>query len=404
MALNDTMRGVAWEGISFEMPTRSLPVPTTLCEADALIRITASAICGSDLQIYRGLYGSPEVPWTMGHEGMGYVLEVGEAVAHVEVGDYVVIPGGTDSGHLEMGVIEMGISFGLGQTWGDDDGSGCQEGPILTASVPTEYIRVPFADMRLIPISSDVGRVGNNTNNNTNNNTSSGARDLDYLFLSDIFPTGWAALDFARFEPGDTVAVFSAGPVGLLSAHSAIIRAASKVYVVDYVQSPLDLAESIVAIPINFVDTDPVEEILRYEPNGGVIRSVECVAAEAFNRDLEIEQDIIIGQMIAVTRGGGGIGQVVVTSAFPDSPGTPRASTISPNITFPLASFHDKRLSFTSRGMDHKSYAPMLSDLISTRKARPSFIIDRDIGIEDTPEYYERFERREDIKIVIRFP
>ncbi|KAJ3519970.1 hypothetical protein NM208_g13915 [Fusarium decemcellulare] len=126
MALDGTMRGVVWEGIPFEMPIRSLPVPTILAETDALIRITASAICGSDLHIYRGLYGSPEVPWTMGHEGMGYVLGIGEAVAHVEVGDYVVIPGGTDSGHLELDGIEMGIGFGLGRTWGDDDGSGCQ--------------------------------------------------------------------------------------------------------------------------------------------------------------------------------------------------------------------------------------------------------------------------------------
>ncbi|KAL2669934.1 hypothetical protein Neosp_015100 [[Neocosmospora] mangrovei] len=389
MALNGTMRGVVWEGVPFEIPIRSLPIPTLLAETDALVRITASAICGSDLHIYRGLYGSPEVPWTMGHEGMGYVLEVGEAVAHVEVGNYVVIPGGTDSGHLEMDGLEMGVGFGLGRTWGDEDGSGCQ----------AEYVRVPYADLSLIPIPNDVGRAANNTNS-----TSSGARDVDYLFLSDIFPTGWAALDFARFKPGDTVAVFGAGPVGLLSAHSAIIRGASKVYVVDYVQSRLDLAESIGAVPINFVDTDPVEEILRYEPNGGVIRSVDCVGAEAFNRDLEIEQDIIIRQMIAVTRIGGGIGQVGVTSAFPDTPGTPRGSTISPNITFPLASFHDKRLSFTSGGVDHKSYAPMLSDLISTGKARPSFIIDREINIEEAPKYYQRFERREDIKIVIRFP
>ncbi|KAM0200596.1 hypothetical protein ACHAPA_010738 [Fusarium lateritium] len=389
MALNGTMRGVVWEGVPFQMPVRDIPIPQLLSDNDALIRVTASAICGSDLHIYRGIYGSPEVPWTVGHEGMGYVLEVGDAVSHVEVGDYVVIPGGTDSGVLEMDGPEPAIGFGLGRTWGDDDGSGCQ----------AEYVRVPYADLSLIPV--PVG-IGNNTNNS--NNTTNQARDLDYLFLSDIFPTGWASLDFAQFEPGDSVAVFGAGPVGLLAAHSAIIRGASKVYIIDYVQSRLDLAESIGAVPINFVKTDPVEEILRLEPSGGVLRSVDCVGAEAFNRDLDIEQDIIMRQMIAITRIGGGIGQVGVTSAFPDSPGTPRGSIISPNITFPLATFHDKRLSFKSGGVDHKSYAPMLSDLIATGKARPSFIVDQEIGIEDAPEYYERFERREDIKIVIRFP
>ncbi|KAK7424415.1 hypothetical protein QQX98_000380 [Neonectria punicea] len=83
MALNGTMRAVVWEGVPFEMPIRSIPIPSLLAETDALVRVTASAICGSDLHIYRGLYGSPDVPWTVGHEGMGYVLEIDEAVAHV---------------------------------------------------------------------------------------------------------------------------------------------------------------------------------------------------------------------------------------------------------------------------------------------------------------------------------
>lgn len=226
--------------------------------------------------------------------------------------------------------------------------------------------------------------------------------DLYYLFLSDIFPTGWAALDFARFQTGDTVAIFGAGPVGLLSAHSAMTRGDSKVYIVDYVQSRLNRAALIGAIPINFVENDPVEEILRLEP-GGVVRSVDCVGAEAFNGNLTIEQDIIIRQMVVVTKVGGGIGQVGVASAMPNTPGTPRGSTISPNITFPLSDFHDKRLSFMSGGVDHKSYAPMLSELIATGKARPSFVVDHVIGIEEAPDYYRRFEQREDVKVVIRF-
>lgn len=277
---------------------------------------------------------------------------------------------------------------------------------LLTIDPTAEYVRVPYADLSLIPVPAEISSPPNTTSSNLttdSNLTTPAARDLDYLFLSDIFPTGWAALDFARFEVGDTVAVFGAGPVGLLSAHSAMIRGASKVYVVDYLQSRLDLAASIGAVPINFVDTDPVEEILRYEPNGGVHRSVDCVGAEAFNNNLEIDQNIIISQMIAVTKASGGIGQVGVTSAFADSPGTPRGSTISPNITFPAASFFDKGLSFMSGGVDHKSYAPMLSNLIATGKARPSFIVDQEISIEEAPEYYGQFEQRMDTTIIIRF-
>lgn len=123
MALNGTMRGVIWEGIPYQMSVVDLPIPTIQEPTDVIVRMTAAALCGTDLHVYRGLYGSPEVPWVMGHEGMGYVEEIGDAVSALSVGDHVVIPDQGSPGRLAM-EPEMGSGFGLGTVYGD--GSGCQ--------------------------------------------------------------------------------------------------------------------------------------------------------------------------------------------------------------------------------------------------------------------------------------
>ena len=158
-----------------------------------------------------------------------------------------------------------------------------------------KYVRVPHANANLIPIPT--------------NGTLSETQELDYLFTGDIFATGWTALNFANFQPGDTVAIFGAGPVGLLAAHSAMIRGASKVYSVDYVPARLQLAKSIGAIPIDFTASDPVKQILALEPQG-VRRSVDAVGMEAVNATMGLDTHIISRNMVAVTGLGGGLGVV----------------------------------------------------------------------------------------------
>lgn len=117
------MRAVLWEGVPLEMNVASVPVPVIREPTDALVRITASALCGTDLHTYHGLFGSPNVPWIMGHEGMGYVERVGDAVSALTVGDLVVVPSQASIGHLAMGPA-LPEGFGLGTTYGD--GGGCQ--------------------------------------------------------------------------------------------------------------------------------------------------------------------------------------------------------------------------------------------------------------------------------------
>ncbi|KAF7594590.1 hypothetical protein BBP40_008857 [Aspergillus hancockii] len=173
------------------------------------------------------------------------------------VGDAVIIPFTVDEGHLHTGLTSrMYAGYGNGRGMG---------------GTQAEYLRVPFADNGLIPISSL-----NYTNSTTNESTSLAN---DYVVLSDIFATGWPSLDYAGFKAGDTVAVFGAGSVGLMAAYSAILRGASNVYSVDYMPERLQLAESIGAIPINFRDSDPVDQIRALKPNG-VARSIDAVGYE----------------------------------------------------------------------------------------------------------------------------
>jgi threonine dehydrogenase-like Zn-dependent dehydrogenase len=159
-----------------------------------------------------------------------------------------------------------------------------------------EFIVVPFAVKSLIPIPAE-------------NATNSDA-EVSYLFLSDIFTTGWTAITYS-FQPGDSVAVFGAGPVGLLAAYSAILRGASRVYSIDSVPTRLERAASIGAIPIslNGTEGDPVQQILHREPNG-VTRSVDCVGYEAVNSILQPQENAIILDMVRVTAKRGGMGTI----------------------------------------------------------------------------------------------
>ncbi|KAL1626440.1 hypothetical protein SLS56_006844 [Neofusicoccum ribis] len=366
------MRGVVYQGVPFEMVVQDLPMPTIGNQTDAIVRITTSALCGSDLHVYRGVNGGTP-PWNMGHEALGYISEIGSAVSSLSVGDYVVIPDTANHGHLELEPTSLDF-FG--------------NGAVLSEGLQSEYARVRFADDNLIPIPL--------TPETTNRSI-----EQDYLTISDIFGTAWTSLDFAGFEPGDTVAVFGAGPVGLLVAYSALLRGALRVYSVDHVQMRLERAASIGAIPIDFT-ADAVAQILENEPNG-VMRSVDAVGMEAVNSNLEHEDGIVITQMIAVTHIAGGIGIPGVYATQENSPGAPLGSTLSPNISISMSDFFSKGLSMRSGAVDPKLVAPELVSLISSGKAQPGFIKSAEISIEEAPEYYARFNRQEELKVYIHF-
>ncbi|KAH7039473.1 alcohol dehydrogenase [Macrophomina phaseolina] len=359
--MSATMRAVAQLGEIRNVSVIDVPVPTILNATDVIVKINATAICGSDLHTYHVASGSPDLPLLFGHEAIGYVSEVGDAVQFLNVGDYVVIPDNLDNGHftLEPDAYHPPLGFG-----GISDGSG----------LPAEYARIPFADNSLIQVPID---------HDTNTSTL-----LDYLFVSDIWSTAWNGLSWSGFQAGDSVAVFGAGPVGLLAAYSAVLRGASRVYSVDHVQSRLDLAQSIGAIPVNYRDADAVEQILAHEPNG-VRRGVEAVGFEAETPDGRVDPAITLRNLVNVTARRGGIGVVGLFNStltdFHYGEAFEKAIAINGGIVLPL------------------QVASELVPLITAGIAHPSFIVSSVIGIEEAPEYYARFSRREETKVVIQF-
>ncbi|OJJ29870.1 hypothetical protein ASPWEDRAFT_121832 [Aspergillus wentii DTO 134E9] len=370
------MRGVVWTGTPFNVSVVDLPIPTIQSPTDAIVRVSMAGICGTDLHTYRGHYGSATVPWAMGHEAIGFIAHLGDAVTNLQLGDRVVI---SDTVHEPHTVAEAATSYPFGMGPDRGDLGGCQ----------SEFVRVPAAEENLIPIAS-----------NTSGPSDS---DADYLFVSDIFATGWAALDFAGFKPGDTVAVFGAGPVGLLSAYSAFLRGASRVYVVDCVSDRLDVARSLGATPINFMQSDPVEQILAFEPDG-VDRSVDCVGFEAVNQSQQMESDIVVRQMISLTARNGGIGGVGIYADVQNSTGVPRGSAVTNSVDFPIGTFFAKSLQYRVGAVYPPDYASTLLPLIDSGVARPASIISSFVGIEDAPEAYRRFNDHLETKVVIRFP
>jgi len=264
----------------------------------------------------------------------------------------------------------------------------------LTDIVAAEYVRIPFADEGLIPIPAPQSSSSGNTTSSLAN---------DYLMLSDIFATGWEALNFAGFKAGDTVAIFGAGPVGLMALHAAKIRGASRIYSVDYVPERLALAKQQGATPINFRDSDPVEQIMALEPNG-VTRSIDAVGYEQVNRNLTVQADVITRNMVAVTSTGGGMGTVGVYSMrAADSAVAPRASEVQDTMNFSLSDFFFNELKWQAGPSDPIGLAPELVALITSGVASPGFIVSDVVGIEDAPDAYRRFERHEIVKAVIAF-
>ncbi|EJT72256.1 hypothetical protein GGTG_09122 [Gaeumannomyces tritici R3-111a-1] len=371
-----TNRVVMWEGKVGQVVTREIPFPRIEEPEDVIVRITTSALCGTDLHVYRGFMGSPNVPYSLGHEGMGVVHEIGPAVDSFKVGDRVIIafPSDRPIPTKNSTVLQL-AGFGLGSLFGDLQG------------LQAEYVRVPFADSSLVGIPKTLP-------------------DKEWLCTGDIFSTAWQGLTWSGFEAGDSVAVFGAGPVGLLCAYSAVIRGASAVYVVDHIRQRLDKAESI-GPAVRAIDfTKPghraSEQILALSP-GGVNRAVDCVGEEALNEKLERQQDYILRECVHVTAVGGGIGVPGATTVVPKSEGAPLADEIAPEIAFPIAQFWTRGLSMKASFVDPVVTMPMLLRLIESGRAKPGFIVDEPAhDLSDAPRQYERFNRGEVIKVLFK--
>jgi glutathione-independent formaldehyde dehydrogenase len=353
-----------------DVPDAKIEHPT-----DAVIRLTTSNICGSDLHMYEGRT-SVEEGKVLGHENMGIVEEVGPGVDFVKAGDRVSVPFNIGCGACRN-CTNGWTSFctRMNPTEGMDGAAYGYANMGPYAGGQAEYLRVPRADFNLLNLPQ-----GEEFEN-------------DFTMLSDIFPTGWHGVVLSGMQPGDRVAVFGGGPVGLMAAHSALIMGASEVFVVDRQPDRLKLADSIGAIGIDFSAGDPVEQIL--DKTGGVLvdRGVEAVGFQAHDSQGEEHPEITLDNLVNVVRTTGGIG--VVGVYVPEDPGLDDPSSAD-RVDWQYGTFFTKGQSMGTGQAPVKRYNRQLRDLIISGRATPSFIVSHEVPLAGAPEAYEKFDQRLD--------
>jgi glutathione-independent formaldehyde dehydrogenase len=372
-------------------------VPDAAIEAgsDAVVRVTSSAICGTDLHMYDGRTGAT-AGLVLGHEALGVVEQVGRAVETVSPGMRVAIPT-----HLYCGTCHMcarGLSAACLRVRAEGPGAAygyAGLGPYRGGQA--ELLRVPWADANCIRLPGEPG---------------DSAED-DFVLLADAFVTGWHATVLAGVDAGDTVAVFGAGTIGLLAAYSALLRGAREVYCVDGVDARLDKAGELGATPVDFRRHDPVEQIREHraraglpigeEKLGGVDKVIDAVGFQAHDRahpDRERPNQVIADAARLVNPAGA----VGVAGVYPERDLDPQpGATGDGALTVPWGTFFSKGVAVRFGRTHDRRYTTHLRDLITSGRARPGVIVTHHAALDDAPELYRQFDKRENgvIKAVL---
>jgi glutathione-independent formaldehyde dehydrogenase len=357
-----------------DVSVNEVPDPRIEAPTDVIIKITTAAICGSDLHMYEGRTGA-ESGMVFGHENMGIVEEVGDGVATVKKGDRVVLPFNIGCGfckNCEAGWTGFCLTVNPGFAGGAY--GYVSMGPYRGGQA--EYLRVPFADFNCLQLPK-----GDEHEN-------------DFAMLADIFPTGYHATALAKVGPGETVVVYGSGPVGLMAAYASLIKGASRVFVVDKVPSRLQLAEDIGAIPIDFTKGDPAEQIKDQTGGEGVDKGVDAVGYQATAQQGEEQPALVLNQLIDTVRPTGMIG--VIGLYLPKDPGAPNEDAANGMLLVWMGKLFEKGLRIGTGQANVKAYNRHLRDLIIAGRAKPSFVVSKQLPLEQAPDAYERFDKREE--------
>jgi glutathione-independent formaldehyde dehydrogenase len=385
------MRAVVYKGPG-KVAVEKVEDPRIESATDIIVRITTAGICGSDLHMYEGrTVAKPGV--VLGHENMGVVEEVGDAVLQIQAGDRVVLPFNISCGSCfdcARGFTNMCLTL-------NPEGAAAAYGYVGMGPYrggQAELLRVPFGDVNCLKLP---GKPGDELED-------------DFLLLSDVFPTGYHGTQLAGVAPGTTVAVFGAGPVGLLAAYSAMLRGAAEVYVVDTVPERLQKARQIGAIPIDFKKGNPAEQIKSMrlsnplvrgamrkgeEKMAGVMCGIDAVGyqAKAADDPSNERSTQVLQDLIEVINPTGKLG--IVGLYVPQDPGGKDQHAQKGQYLIPWGEVFDKALQVGLGQTPVKQYNLFLRDLIIAGRAKPSFIVTKRVGLGQAPEAYEKFDRRE---------
>jgi len=380
------MKAVVYQG-PYDVAVEEVDEPEIEHPNDVVVDITTSCICGSDLHMYEGRTAAEE-GIVFGHENMGIVSEVGEAVSTLEEGDRVVMPFNVSCGfcqNCEEGYTGFCTNVNPGFAGG-------AYGYVAMGPYPggqAEKLRVPYADHNALKLPE--GREHEDA----------------FSLLADIFPTGWHGTELANLESGESVAIFGAGPVGLMAAYSAKVKGAAEIYVVDQVPSRLELAEKHCdAHAIDFSEGDPVDQII--EKHGGMVdKGVDAVGYQATDPD-DVDTDtedysyqpakenpaVVINNLIRVVRPTGELG--IPGLYVPEDPGAPDDMAAQGRLGIDFGKFFEKGLKCGTGQCNVKAYNRYLRDMIIEGRADPSWVVSHRVDLDEAPEMYEAFDAREE--------
>jgi len=367
------MKAIVYNG-PFDVGVKEIPDAKIEEATDVLVKITTTCICGSDLHMYEGRTDF-EKGKIFGHENLGKVVEVGKAVVHVKVGDMVCMPFNIGCGrceNCESGLTGFCLTMNPGMAGAAYGFAGM--GPYEGGQA--EYLRVPFGDFNCLVLPEDAEEKEN-----------------DYVMLSDILPTGYHATELACVQPGDSVVIYGAGPVGLMAAHSAAIKGAGKIMVVDNHKDRLKLAEDFGAIPIDFSKGSAVEQVLELTNGKGADKGCECVGYQCCDKHGVEHSNITMNELVKAVKATGKIGVVGVFVA--EDPKSKEPLQKEGHMAFDFGNFWMKGQSIATGQANVKSYNRQLCTLISAGKAKPSKIISHQLSLDAAPDAYKHFDNRD---------
>ncbi|HKS08358.1 MAG TPA: zinc-dependent alcohol dehydrogenase, partial [Pyrinomonadaceae bacterium] len=379
------MRANCWYGKNTTR-VEDVPDPQILNQRDAIVRITSTAICGSDLHLYDHVIPTMMRGDILGHEFMGEVVEVGREVTNLRVGDRVVVPFPISCGQCFFCKNEM---FSVCENtnpnaWMAEKVFGHSTSGIFGYSHLTggyaggqaEYARVPFADVGPIKVPSHL-------------------TDEQVLFLSDIFPTGYMGAEMCDIKPGDTIAIWGCGPVGQFSIRSAFLLGADRVIAIDAVPERLQMAEQGGAETINFHEQNVYEALMDKTGGRGPDACIDDVGMEPHTslpihmydrakQVMQLQQDRpqVLREAIMACRNGGTISIIGVYGGFADK--------------FPTGSLMQRSLTVRTGQAHVQRYMRPLLERVENGDIDPSFVVTHIMSLEDAPKGYELFKHKQD--------
>lgn len=368
------MKALVYHG-AYNVTVDDKPKPKIQDPEDIVLKVTTSAICGSDLHLYHGMVPGMEPGQTLGHEFMGIVDEVGPEVHEVKPGDRVIVPFNISCGKCRYCENELwsqceragqfGGAYGYGQHMGGYDGG------------QAEYVRVPFANTGPLKVPDRL-------------------TDEQVIFLTDILSTAYFGTELADVQPGDDVAIFGAGPVGYFAVMCAFLRGAAKVFAIDHWSDRLEKAAELGAIAVNFNDRNPTEVVMEDTDNQGAV-CIDAVGFEAMREKAPANKD----QPTQPTNPVQVLTWISETARRYSTVGIVGVYGTSMN-AFPLGIFFNREVQLKMGQCPVKKYYRRLLHLIECGRIDPTRIISHIMKLDEGPEAYKIFNRKDATKILLK--